>query len=105
MGSCKPLLRYTKVVIVFERREDGGLRVYSDDLPGLVLSHSNPDAVLADVKPAIEGIMSAMYHANVTAEIIGDTRVELERAGVIDPRAETLPHVERSSQAYLALIN
>jgi hypothetical protein len=23
-----------KVVVIFERREDGGLRVYSDDVPG-----------------------------------------------------------------------
>jgi hypothetical protein len=39
-----------KVVIFFEDHEDGGLRAYSDDVPGFVLSHSDRGAVLADVR-------------------------------------------------------
>jgi hypothetical protein len=34
-------------------REDGGLRVWSDDLPGLILSHPDQLKVLKDIGPAI----------------------------------------------------
>lgn len=46
--------------ISFETREDGGLRVWSDDLPGLVLSGSDPAKVLADITPAAERILESM---------------------------------------------
>ena len=42
-----------KMTIVLEPREDGGLRVWSDDLPGLVLSGSDQEAVLSDLDIAI----------------------------------------------------
>lgn len=45
------------ITIKLEPREGGGLRVYSDDLPGLVLSHSDQRAVLMDIGPAIIGIL------------------------------------------------
>ena len=45
-----------RATIIIERREDGGLRVYSDDIPGLILSHSDPRKVLADIAPALEVI-------------------------------------------------
>lgn len=54
-----------KLVVNFERRADGGLRAWSDDLPGFVLSHSNPEAVIADVPPALEAILSAKYECRV----------------------------------------
>jgi hypothetical protein len=57
-----------KIVVVFERRPDGGLRAYSDDVPGFVLSHRNPKAVLADVKPALEGILSQVLGGPVVVE-------------------------------------
>lgn len=41
------------VTIKLEPRPDGGLRVSSDDVPGLILSHSNPAKVLADLLPAL----------------------------------------------------
>jgi hypothetical protein len=47
-----------KIVVIYERRHDGGLRVYSDDVPGFLLSHKDRDAVLKDVIPALEGILS-----------------------------------------------
>ena len=37
-------------------RPDGGLRVWSDDLPGLVLSGRDPFRVMANVWPAIEAL-------------------------------------------------
>lgn len=51
--------------VTFEPREDGGLRAYCDKVPGFVLSHSNAEAVLNDVEPALETILSAMYGMKV----------------------------------------
>ena len=57
-----------KIVVTFEGREDGGLRADSDDVPGFVLSHSDPDAVLRNVKPALEGILSNLLKEPVALE-------------------------------------
>jgi hypothetical protein len=43
--------------VTFARRPDGGMCVFSDDLPGLILSHSDPDKVAADVWPAIKTLI------------------------------------------------
>ncbi len=45
----------------FENRSDGGLRALCDKVPNFLLSHSDPAKVLADVEPALETILSAMY--------------------------------------------
>lgn len=42
-----------KLTITMERRDDGGLRVYSDDLRGLVLSHRDPILVAVDTIRAL----------------------------------------------------
>jgi hypothetical protein len=42
-----------EIVIRLLPREDGGLRVCSDDVPGLILSGPNPAAVMSDVWPAL----------------------------------------------------
>jgi hypothetical protein len=39
------------ITITIEPREDGGLRIWSEDLPGLALSHR--DAALDDLGPAL----------------------------------------------------
>jgi hypothetical protein len=65
MGSREPLSGYFKVVVTLEQRSDGGLRAYSDDVPGFVLSHSDPSAVLSDVRPALETILSHMFEGPV----------------------------------------
>jgi hypothetical protein len=62
-----------KVVVIFERREDGGLRVYSDDVPGFVLSHSDPMAVLSDVKPALEQILSHIHGVPIEVRQLAET--------------------------------
>jgi hypothetical protein len=62
-----------KVVVTFERREDGGLRVYSDDVPGFVLSHSDPMTVLGDVKPALERILSHMHGVPIEVRQLAET--------------------------------
>jgi len=62
-----------KVVVIFERRGDGGLRVYSDDVPGFVLSHSDPMTVLGDVKPALERILSHMHGVPIEVRQLAET--------------------------------
>ena len=47
-----------KIEVRFELSPDGRLRVWSPDVPGFRLSHHNQDAVLADVGPALETILS-----------------------------------------------
>lgn len=62
------------IEVKFEGRDDGGLRAYCDNVPGFVLSHADPEAVLADVEPALETILSAMYGMDVCvrkAETVG----------------------------------
>jgi hypothetical protein len=50
-----------KITIKIEPREDGGLRIWSDDLPGLILSHSNQQSVLLDLGPAIIGMCTGVW--------------------------------------------
>jgi hypothetical protein len=57
-----------KVTVRLQRRPDGGLRAWCDEVPELVLSHSDPSKVLADIGPAIETILSARLQAAVKAE-------------------------------------
>lgn len=48
-----------KVTIALGRRDDGGLFIYSGDVPGLVLSYKEPSKVLAAVVPAVEVLLFA----------------------------------------------
>jgi hypothetical protein len=50
------LLIDREITIKMAPREDGGLRVWSDDLPGLILSHSNQRLVLQDVGNVIAAL-------------------------------------------------
>jgi hypothetical protein len=45
------------VRISFRERDDGGLRIWSDDIPGLILSGADPSAVWRDLGPAIEVLL------------------------------------------------
>ena len=54
-----------KITVRFEQREDGGLRAWSEDIPGFILSHSDAQAVLEDVEPALEVMLSAKYECAV----------------------------------------
>jgi len=47
--------------VIFEEREDGGLRARCPDVPNFLLSHSDPELVRKDVEPALEVILSEMY--------------------------------------------
>ncbi len=59
-----------KVKVCIEPRDDGGLRVWSDDLPELVLSHSDADAVIADLPRAMEAILAERLGAPVRVEAL-----------------------------------
>jgi hypothetical protein len=45
-----------KFTLHCERREDGGMRVWSSDVAGLVLSGADPRAVMRDVIVAVDAI-------------------------------------------------
>lgn len=77
--------KLVKVTVTFERRDDGGLRVWSDDVPGLVLSHTDIDGVLEDVKAALEMILSERLGQQVEAHPLVGLREHLEQNGVVDP--------------------
>lgn len=47
-----------KIEVRFELCADGRLRVWSPDVPGFRLSHHDREAVLADIVPALETILS-----------------------------------------------
>lgn len=49
------------LVVRFTPRPDGGLTAACDQVPNFYLSNPNADAVRADVIPALETILSAMY--------------------------------------------
>jgi hypothetical protein len=59
------------VNVFLEPREDGGLRVYSDDLPGLVLSGRSGARVRQDIPRAIEGILAYKFGAGLRVRRIG----------------------------------
>lgn len=76
--------RSFKVTVCFERRPDGGLRAYSDDVPGLVLSHTDIDGVLADVTEALKVILSHRLNVSIDVKPLTDIRDVLERNGIVD---------------------
>jgi hypothetical protein len=95
-------LEHLEITVIFERRQDGGLRAYSDDVPGFVLSHSNVELLLRDVQPALEGILSHLHGKPVRTVLIGDLKDELEHSGII-ARAPLQAQSHRAEKAYLAL--
>lgn len=90
-----------KITVTFEKRDDGGLRVWSADVPGLVLSHANIDGVLEDVKTAIEVILSARLGQQVAARPLVDIREMLEDGGIVAPKAS----LEPGQREYVAFVH
>lgn len=83
MASAAPKHIAFRFFVEFEARPGGGLRAWSDDVPGFILSHSDCDAVLDDVEPVLEVILSAMFNRPVSVAPVQDLRDALENAGVI----------------------
>lgn len=88
--------------MIFERREDGGLRAYSEDVPGFVLSHSDANLLLDDVQPALDSILTHLRGKPMRTVLIGNLQDELRHLGVI-PFAPPAQQVARTRKAYLAL--
>jgi hypothetical protein len=55
MGATD-MSRLTVVTVVLEDTEDGGLRVHSENLPGLILSGDNRAKVASKIVPAIRAL-------------------------------------------------
>jgi hypothetical protein len=88
-----------RVTVTIEQREDGGLFVYSDDVPGFVLSHLDAHAVLADIEPALSIFLSDKLDREVVARGVTDLKEAMIRDGVIDP----LPKSAITKRDYVAL--
>jgi hypothetical protein len=60
---------YSVVTVTLEDRNDGGLRVFSEDLPGLILSGANKQKVCDRIAPAIRALLEhkGVRVANVLA--------------------------------------
>lgn len=85
MPRKEPPPRFFKITVSFESRGDGGLRAWSDDVPGFVLSHRDASALIADIKPALDVILSARLGEEVTTEPLGNVRAMLEDSGLVIP--------------------
>lgn len=59
--------RHIKVTV--EPREDGGIRIYSEDLPGLVLSGRERVKIMGDIGPAVRAILE---HKGESTDVIID---------------------------------
>jgi hypothetical protein len=75
-----------RVTVRVERRRDGGLRAWSDDVPGLVLSHRDPQKVLADIAPVLIAILSEQYGC----------RVEVAQTGALPAAVRAEPVIRRA---------
>lgn len=78
--------RNFRLTVCFEARPDGGVRAYSDDVPGLVLSSTDIDGVLEDVTKALEVILSERLNTDIEVKPLGDIRELLENNGIVPPK-------------------
>lgn len=58
----------TVVTVTLEDRGDGGLRVSSEELPGLILSGANKDSVFRQIETAIKAIFEFNGFADVSVK-------------------------------------
>lgn len=80
-----------KVTVCFESRPDGGLRAYSPEVPGMVLSHRDVDDVLEDVATALKLILESRLGGEIEISPLGDIRAALEHNGIVEPQLGKLP--------------
>jgi hypothetical protein len=93
--------RTFKVTVCFEPRPDGGLRAYSDDVPGLVLSSTDIDGLLADVPEALSVILSDRLNADIEVEPLLGIREVLEHKGIVS--RDQSAFVPRGLREYVAI--
>jgi hypothetical protein len=58
--------KYLILNVTLANREDGGLNVSSDDLPGLILSGSDRDKIAEAIAPAIKALFEYRGFRDVT---------------------------------------
>ncbi len=81
---------FTKISVIFEDRSDGGVRAYSDDVPGFVLSHKNREALFADVEPALSVILTSMLGRQISVSRLETLRDNLKtQLGEKAPKTES----------------
>ena len=98
MGVSRIKSPFFKITVRFEERADGGLRAWSDDVPGFVLSHPDSKAVFEDVEPALETILSAMHGGQVlVAPLLNPNAFEDEPCLPMIPAAPPA-HLEYASR-------
>jgi hypothetical protein len=83
MSDLQPKL-LTIVTVTLEDREDGGLRVYSDDLPGLILSGPNRDSVAEKIAPAIQALFEHKGFRGVVVRAAQPLNTVLQKASPRD---------------------
>lgn len=86
MASAAPSDVAFKFHVQFESRDDGGLRAYSDDVPGFVLSNACADTVLEGVAPVLEVMLSSMFTRAVRVmpvRDLHDIKSDLTNAGIL----------------------
>jgi hypothetical protein len=88
-----------KITVTIEKRDDGGLYVYSADLPGFVLSHRNAQSVFSDIEPALSVFLSQKLDRALVVKPLVGFREALEKDGFIDP----MPSAPVTTRDYAAI--
>ena len=88
-----------KITVTIEKRDDGGLYVYSDELPGFVLSHRNARLVYRDIEPALSVFLSQKFERALAVKPLVGMREALEKNGFIDP----IPNAPKTTRDYAAI--
>jgi hypothetical protein len=88
-----------KITVTIEKRDDGGLYVYSNELPGFVLSHKNPQLVYKDIEPALSVFLSNKLDRTLAVRPLVGFREALEQTGFIDP----IPSAAVTTRDYAAI--
>jgi hypothetical protein len=88
-----------KVTVTIEKRDDGGLYVYSDDMPGFVLSHRNAQLAFSDIEPALSVFLSNKLDRTIAVRPLVGLRDALEKNGFIDP----MPNAAVTKRDYAAI--
>ena len=78
-----------KVIVTFERRDDGGIRAYCDEVPGLVLSSNDVDGLIADVPEALSLCLSHTLNARVSVGPLVGIKEALANRGILPTISST----------------
>jgi hypothetical protein len=89
--------KYTVITVTLEDAPEGGLRVYSDDLPGLILSGDDREEVAACIVPAIRALLEYKGLSDVEIYPATDIAQVLDRESPrdLDMHVRNAVHQER----------